>query len=349
MYFLKHTNEEIKNFLVKNNFKSFRLKQIFEWIYKKNISSFDDMTNLSVDLRKSLNTNFKLFSLKLKKCIVSENKQTKKYLFELPDGFLIESVLIFSDKRKTICLSTQVGCRVKCTFCASGKKGFFRNLKSHEIIEQILLVSKDINQKPSHIVFMGMGEPLMNLEELLRAIRKISCDHYLNISQRRITISTVGILENLKKLKEENLRVNLALSLHAPTDEIRNQIIPYSKRYKISDLISELASYFKKTKRDISFEYILIKDVNDSIQDANNLAKLLKNFQCSINLIPYNPIKGLNYKKPSNTRILEFKTTLISKKLNVTQRYTKGDDIAAACGQLACLNDNSLLKFKAIN
>jgi len=342
MCFLKFSQKEIKAFLLKNNFQAFRLKQIFEWIYKKNVTSFDEMTNLSVDLRNFLNENFQLFSLKLKDTQESQNEQTKKYLFELHDGFLIESVLILSENRKTICLSTQVGCPVKCSFCASGKKGFFRNLKSHEIIEQILHISNDIKKKPSHIVFMGMGEPLLNLDELLQAIKIISYETYFNISQRRITISTVGILENLKKLKEKKLKVNLALSLHAPTDEIRNKIIPYSKRYKLQDLISELASYFEKTKRDISFEYILIENVNDSIKDAEQLAKLLKNFQGFINLIPFNPIKGLNYKKPSNSRIQEFKAYLKSKKLNVTQRYTKGDDIAAACGQLSCMKDNRL-------
>ena len=184
---------------------------------------------------------------------------------------------------------------------------------------------------------MGMGEPLLNLDELIRSIEIMSHDKYLNISQRRITISTVGILENIKKLKEKNLKCNLALSLHAPTDEIRNKIMPYTKKYKLKDLLKELQSYAQITKRDISFEYILIENVNDGIEHAKKLFLLLKNFQCSINLIPYNPIEGLNYnyKRPQNDRIKKFKSYLISQKLNVSQRYSKGKDIAASCGQLA--------------
>ncbi len=339
MSFLQLTKEEIKEFLIKNNFKSFHLKQIYEWIYKKNVSSFNEMSNLSLDLRNKLNENYKLYSLKLNKQKISKDKQTTKYLFSLEDKYLIEAVLILSEKRKTICLSTQVGCAVKCSFCASGKNGFFRNLKSYEIIEQIIHISNHIKEKPTHIVFMGMGEPLFNLDEVLEAIFVICDENCFNISQRRITISTVGILENIKKLKEKNLKINLALSLHAPNDQIRNEIIPFSKRYKLQDIIKELHSYFEKTKRDISFEYILIDNVNDSIEHAKQLVFLLKNFQCSINLIPYNLVKGLSYNKPNSAKINKFKDYLTNHNLNVSQRYTKGDDISAACGQLAYIDD----------
>jgi len=327
--------KELIEILLKKDYKAFRSKQIIEWIYQKKALSFDEMTNLSVAVRSFLKDNFTLFSLKLKQTQLSKDKETKKYLFELKDGFFIESVLILSNERKTICLSTQVGCAIRCTFCASGKKGFFRNLKASEIIEQIIHIAKDINQNPTHIVFMGMGEPLLNLDELVRSIEIISNENFLKISQRRITISTVGILENIKKLKEKNLKCNLALSLHAPTDEIRNMIIPYAKKYKLESLLNELKDYSTQTKRDISFEYILIENVNDSLEDAKNLKNLLKNFQCSINLIPYNPVLGLDYKRPQNERILKFKSFLISNKLNVFQRYAKGNDIAASCGQLA--------------
>ncbi|EKE20529.1 MAG: hypothetical protein ACD_7C00539G0003 [uncultured bacterium] len=335
MSILKLSQNLIEDFLIKNNCKTFHLKQINEWIYQKYPSSFDEMSNLSLELRNKLKENFQLYSLTLKKEVSSKDKQTKKYLFQLEDGFFIETVLILSEKRKTLCLSTQVGCPIKCTFCASGKNGFYRNLKSYEILEQIIHVSKKISDKPTHIVFMGMGEPLLNLDAVVESIEKISDKTKFNISQRRITVSTVGILENIRKLKERNLKVNLALSVHAPNDELRNKIIPFSKKYKLKDLINELRLYFETTKRDISFEYILIDDLNDSIEHAKELAALLKNIQCSINLIPYNPIDGFSYKKPNSAKVNKFKEYLACCNMVVSQRYTKGDDIAAACGQLS--------------
>ena len=335
MSILSYRLEDLKDVLVKEGYKAFSASQILDWIYKKGASSFDEMTNLSIDLRDFLKKNYSLFSLKLEKTEESKDKETKKYLFELEDGYFIEAVLILSDERKTICVSSQVGCKVKCTFCASGKKGFFRNLKAFEIIEQVLVVSKDINENLTHVVFMGMGEPLLNLDAVVQAIEIISNDKYLKISQRRITVSTSGILENIEKLKEKDLKVNLALSLHAPTDEIRKKIMPYVKKYKLKDLISSLKDYGFSTKRDISFEYILIDGINDSIECAKKLHLLLKDIQCSINLIPYNEIEGLNYKRPDNNKVFKFKSYLLSKKMIVSQRYTKGKDIAASCGQLA--------------
>ncbi|NGX33723.1 MAG: putative dual-specificity RNA methyltransferase RlmN [Candidatus Anoxychlamydiales bacterium] len=335
MSILSYNETDLKETFKNKGYKAFSLNQIFEWIFKKGVKSFDEMTNLSKDLRNFLKKNYSLFSLKLKKTEESKDQETKKYLFELADGYFIEAVLILSDKRKTICVSSQVGCPVKCTFCASGKKGFFRNLLAFEIIEQILQVANDINEKPTHIVFMGMGEPLLNLEELIKAIKIISNEKYLKISQRKITVSTAGILENIEKLREKDLKVNLALSLHAPTDEIRKKIMPYTKKYKLSDLISSLNDYAFNTKRDISFEYILIEDINDSIECAKKLYLLLKDIQCSINLIPYNEIEGLNFKRPNHKKTFEFKSFLLSKKMNVSQRYTKGNDILASCGQLA--------------
>jgi len=338
MSFLQLSKEEIKIFLTKNKYKLFHSKQINEWIYKKNILSFDEMSNLSINLRNKLKENFNLYSLKLEKLQISKNEQTKKYLFKLEDNYLIEAVLILSEKRKTICLSTQVGCIGKCKFCASGKNGFFRNLKTHEIIEQIILISNHIKGQPTHIVFMGMGEPLLNFDEVIRAISIISDKEGFNISQRRITISTVGILENIKKLRQKKLKINLALSLHAPNDLLRNEIIPISKKYKLQDIIREMYLYFKETKRDISFEYILIDDLNDSIEHAKQLVLLLKDLQCFINLIPYNPILGVSYERPNSAKINKFKAYLLNHNLNVSQRYIKGDDIFAACGQLALIN-----------
>ncbi len=335
MNILSCEEQSVKQILKNKGYQAFRVIQIFEWIYKKRVKSFDEMTNLSKDLRSFLKKNYLLYSLKLKKIERSQDKETKKYLFELEDGYFIESVLILSEKRRTVCVSSQVGCEVKCTFCASGKKGFFRNLKAFEIIEQILQVSKDIDKDITHVVFMGMGEPLLNLKEVVKAIKVISSDKYLKISQRRITISTSGILESFEKLKQKNLKVNLALSLHAPTDDIRKKIMPYVKRYRLKDLMKALKDYASYTKRDISFEYILIDGINDSIECAKKLYWLLKDIQCSVNLIPYNEIDGLNYKRSSHKKIFKFKSFLISKKINVSQRYTKGKDIAASCGQLS--------------
>ncbi|NGX56241.1 MAG: Dual-specificity RNA methyltransferase RlmN [Candidatus Anoxychlamydiales bacterium] len=327
--------EDIKDQLLKLNEKPFRAKQILEWIYKKNTLNFDQMTNLSISSKENLKKIFKITSINLKKIQGSSDKQTKKYLFKLEDGFLIESVLIISKNRRTICISSQVGCEIKCSFCASGKKGFFRNLSLSEIVEQILYIKKDINDSITNIVFMGMGEPLLNLENVVKAIKVISNENYLNISQRKITLSTSGIVEKINELKEKNLKINLVLSLHASNDEIRKKIMPIASNYKIKDLLSSLKEYFNTTKRDISFEYILIEDFNDSKKHALELVKLLRHFQCTINLIPYNPIESLSYKKPSFDRVREFKKVLDDNKIIVTQRYTKGDDISAACGQLA--------------
>ncbi|MBN2479562.1 MAG: 23S rRNA (adenine(2503)-C(2))-methyltransferase RlmN [Parachlamydiales bacterium] len=335
MSFLNPEDQKIFKFFEENNIAKFRLKQIHDWIFSKYVKTFDEMTNLGLDLREKLKKNFHLYSLKLKTIQESKDEQTKKYLFELKDGSLIESVLILSETRKTLCISSQVGCIVKCTFCASGKNGFFRNLEVFEILEQIVLVSNDIQDRLTNIVFMGMGEPLLNLDNVLSSIDIMSSDKGFNISKRKISISTVGIVEGIEKLKEKNYQINLCLSLHAPDDSIRRQIIPYAKKYKLEDILKSLQDYFLVTKRDIAFEYILIENVNDDIDHAKKLYELIKNFQCSINLIPYNPIPNLNYKRPSHQRILAFKSFLEKMNLNVTQRYTKGDDISAACGQLA--------------
>ncbi|MFA6118582.1 MAG: 23S rRNA (adenine(2503)-C(2))-methyltransferase RlmN [Parachlamydiales bacterium] len=335
MFFLSLSDNEIKKFLLDNNFKPFNFNQINDWIYQKDIASFDEMSNLSFDLRKKLTQNFELFSIKLKNVFTSSDNETIKYLFELNDGYFIESVLILSEKRTTLCLSTQVGCPIGCSFCSSGKNGFFRNLKLYEIIEQILFVKSLFKQKPTNIVFMGMGEPLLNFDVLIDAIKIITSEKHFNISSRKVTISTVGIIENIKKLQNQSLKVNLAISLHAADDKIRNQLIPFSKNYKIEDLIETVVSYFETTKRDISIEYILIDGVNDSIEDAEKLAYLLIRVQGSINLIPYNPIKDCDYKRSNPQNVQKFKSYLLSQKCNVSQRYTKGDDISAACGQLA--------------
>ncbi len=335
MNILDFTLEGLKAFFIKNSKKAFHAKQIFEWIYQKKIKNFDDMSNLSKELREFLKKELNFNILKISSLQESKDLETIKYLFKLEDGLLIESVLIKSDERRTLCLSSQVGCQVRCAFCASGKKGLLRNLSTAEIIEQILHVEEITKENITHIVFMGMGEPLDNFDNVIKAINIINDPSALNISQRRITISTVGVLDKIILLKESNLKINLALSLHAPNQQLREKLIPYAKRYLIEDILKALDDYFNKTKRDITFEYILIEDVNDRPEHAKELSKLLNKRHSSVNLIPYNPIDSINYKRSSNKKIKDFKNILISQNVIVTQRYQKGSDIAAACGQLA--------------
>ncbi|MBI5345651.1 MAG: 23S rRNA (adenine(2503)-C(2))-methyltransferase RlmN [Chlamydiae bacterium] len=330
--------QDLQNWLVERQKKSYQAKQIFEWIYQKKVLSFDQMTNLSKDFKIFLKDNFLFPSIKITSEVESEDKQTKKYLFTLEDNRCVEAVLIMSEDRKTICVSSQVGCPVKCCFCASGKKGLLRNLTTSEIVEQVLLILQK-EEKISNIVFMGMGEPLENFDAVVKAIKLFNQEEAFNISQRRITLSTSGIPEKIIELADQDLNINLVLSIHAPNQLLREKLIPFAKKYPLVDILNSMDYYFEKTKRDIAFEYILIKDLNDTESHAKELAALLKNKQCSINLIPYNPIDMVAFKRSETDVINRFKQILISKDLVVTQRYTKGKDIAAACGQLAMQNN----------
>ncbi len=374
---------ELSDWLIEHEERSFRAKQIFEWIYQKKILNFEQMINLSRQLREKLKNNFILPSLKLKQVKTSKDQQTLKFLFGLTDGRLIEAVLIRSFERNTVCVSSQVGCRGNCLFCASGKQGFFRNLETAEIIEQILLIGNylndpkcqeqedyqdhDLNHKETakqirqdkfeenksvninNIVFMGMGEPLDNFENVVKAIEIISSKHGYNISQRRISLSTAGIIDKIKKLLEKQLKINLVLSLHAADQKLREKLIPLARLNPLDQLLDVMAEYVEKTSRNITFEYILLQNLNDQKKHAGQLVEKLKKFShFSINLIPYNPIivdsnnikKDSDFKesqlaRPSNLSIQKFKKQLLNCKIPITQRYAKGQDIAAACGQLA--------------
>ena len=346
-FFMEENNQSHFCSLSLNDLKekispSFRANQVFDWVYKKKKMIFDEMKNIPLSVRASLKDNFIFPSLKLQKTFPSEDGETIKFLFKLKDGFRIEAVLIISKNRRTVCVSSQVGCRCNCQFCASGKKGFIRNLTSGEIIEQVLHIDRDLakkNEKTTHIVFMGMGEPFHNYGAVISAIKRFNDPNCFNISQRRITISTVGIIDNIERLQNENLKINLTLSLHASDQKKRERIIPYAKKYQIDDLVLTMNSYFEKTKRDITYEYILIDNFNDSLQDAKKLFSLLQGMQCSINLIPYNPVSECGFKRPSSEKIEAFHSFLKSKKIPTTRRYTKGKDIAAACGQLALMEN----------
>lgn len=318
--------------------KEFHAKQIMQWIYAKGALSWDQMTNLSKNLRDQLSKEVRFSALELISVTESNDLETFKFLWRLHDGSFVESVLICSGDRRTICVSSQVGCPAKCAFCASGKDGFFRNLRPGEIIEQVIRINNWLapkNEKISHVVFMGMGEPLKNYESVMKAVRTLSDPLLLNISQRRITLSTVGITEGIKRLSNEGLKVNLVLSLHAPNQHIRKKIIPYARKYPLEEILEAMDEYSSKTKRDITYEYTLIAGINDHVDHAQELAHLLKGKQCTVNLIPYNPVAGLKLKRPDKKGIKAFRSVLYGCNIVNTCRYTKGDDIAAACGQLA--------------
>ena len=318
--------------------KSFRGKQIFEWLYKNFVTSFDDMTNLSKDFRKKLKENFSFPLLTIREIQTADRKDTIKFLFQLSDGYFIETVLIFSENRRTLCVSSQVGCKGGCIFCASGKEGFFRHLIPAEMIEQVLFVNKFLKEKEekiSHVVFMGMGEPLDNYENIIKTLRLLIQKDGLNLSPRRITISTVGITEKILLLAEEGFPINLALSLHAPNQKLREKIIPYAKKYPLEKLFSALKIYIQRTKRNITLEYILLSGMNDSISCAKILSHLIDKKHMTVNLIPYNPIYECSFNRPKKEEIKKFAETLRKLDITVTRRYTKGKDIAAACGQLA--------------
>jgi len=326
------------NWLKDQEEKPFHAKQILEWIFQKGILNWNEMTNLSLPLREKLAKNIRMPVLELLRMTESDDGETYKFLWRLIDKSLVESVLICSGDRRTLCISSQVGCPAKCAFCASGQQGFKRNLRASEIIEQVLQVNKWLlpkEERISHIVFMGMGEPLKNYEPVIKTIRLLSDPALLNISQRRITLSTVGIVEGIKRLSTEGLKVNLVLSLHAPNQHIRKKIIPYARKYPLEDILTSMDEYASKTNRDITYEYILIAGINDHPDHALELAHLLKGKQCTVNLIPYNPVEGVRLKRPEKKSIKDFRSVLFGSKIVNTCRYTKGVDIAAACGQLA--------------
>lgn len=338
--------EELKEWFKAEGEKEFHAGQLLNWVYQKSIVDFNKMSNLSNPMKEKLAKNFRLPSLELVRVQDSLDKETYKFLWKMIDGSLVESVLICSGERRTVCVSSQVGCPAKCAFCASGKQGFIRNLRPGEIVEQVVQINHWLaqrNERVSHVVYMGMGEPLKNYDPVVQSIRILSDPLLLNISQRRITVSTVGIVDGIKRLSMEGLKVSLVLSLHAPNQHIRQKIIPYARKYPLEDILAAMEEYAKKTKRDPTFEYILIAGINDHVDHAQELAHLLHGKQCTVNLIPYNPVAGIRLKTPEKKAIKDFRTVLFGCKIVNTCRYTKGDDIAAACGQLALQEKSELI------
>ena len=315
--------------------KRYRARQLASWIYAKGATDFNQMTDLSKELRERLSQIAFIDSIRLVKRQISQKDFSEKFLFELSDGEKIETVLMWEGKRVTICLSTQVGCPLGCTFCATGKMGFKRNLTAGEIVDQVVALGED---RITHAVLMGMGEPLLNYDNTLKALRIINNELGLSFAAKAITLSTVGIPPMIEKLAEERLKVGLAVSLNAPTDEKRNDLMPINKKHPLKELL-EAVKYFKeKSKRRVTFEYVLLKDVNDSEKDALELSKLIQGISCKINLIPYNPAPDLPYQRPSEERIIAFRDYLYPRCPTVTLRRSKGEDILAACGQLRTLS-----------
>ena len=313
----------------------YHAKQIFAWIYQKGAYEFSSMSDLPAPLRKLLADEFYILGLNLAD-LQKSSDGTAKFLFELNDGNLIEAVNIPSAKRSTGCISSQAGCKFACEFCASGLKGFKRNLTSGEILDEVLYLKNSLpNIQLTHIVFMGTGEPLDNYDNLLKAIRVINSAHAFNIGARRITISTCGIIPGIKRLQEEDLQVELSISLHAADDKLRSRIMPVNLKYPLPELIKCCHEYIEKTNRQITFEYILVKDLNADSASARKLVMLLKSLRLAkVNLIPVNPISSLKISPPSEAEVLSFKDHLFKSGLNVTLRRERGQDIDAACGQL---------------
>ena len=313
----------------------FHAKQIFSWIYKKGAVNFDAMTNLTVTLRNNLKNEYSVFNLKLIKSSKSVDG-TEKFLFALKDEELVESVIIPSEKRITACISTQVGCKYSCAFCASGLKGFERNLTSGEIIQEVLFLNKQIHSgRITHIVFMGTGEPLDNYDAVMKAVRLINSADAIGIGSRRITISTSGVIPGIEKLAQEGLQIELSISLHSADDSLRSQLMPVNKVYPLKELIACCGEYINKTGRQITFEYILMKGLNSHLESAQKLVKLLKGLKLvKVNLIPANPVKELKIEPPERQEILSFKDYLMKHGLHATLRKSRGEDIEAACGQL---------------
>ncbi|KZM58023.1 MULTISPECIES: 23S rRNA (adenine(2503)-C(2))-methyltransferase RlmN [Aeribacillus] len=334
IYSLKYS--DLKEWLEQQGEKSFRAAQIFEWLYKKRAASFDKMTNLPKSLKEALAEHFDLTTLKT---IVKQTSKdgTMKFLFELHDGYSIETVLMRHNYGNSVCVTTQVGCRIGCTFCASTLGGLKRNLSAGEIVAQVIKVQQildEIGERVSHVVIMGIGEPFDNYEEMMSFLKIINDEKGLNIGARHITVSTSGIIPKIYQFADENLQINLAISLHAPNTELRTKLMPINKAFKLPDLMKAVKYYIDKTGRRISFEYGLFGGVNDQVEHALELAELIKDLKCHVNLIPVNYVPERNYVRTSKNQIFRFERTLKEQGINVTIRREHGHDIDAACGQL---------------
>lgn len=326
------TIDNLEKFLIDNNEKKYRALQIIDWLYVKRVDSFLQMSNLSRELINKLEKSFSLMTMEIVK--KEEDTDVSKFLFKLSDGNLIEAVLMNHDYGNSLCVSSQIGCNMSCKFCESGRLKKIRNLTSGEMIQQILLIEKEVKIRISHVVVMGIGEPFDNFDNLCQFIEIANYQKGLNLGSRHITVSTCGIVPKIYEFSLLPYQVNLAISLHAPNNEIRDKIMPINKIYKIEKLIGAVKDYIKKTNRRVTFEYIMLDNLNDSQECAKELASLLRGINCYVNLIPYNETENISFKRTEKKKILEFYDILKKEKINVTIRREFGSNISAACGQL---------------
>jgi 23S rRNA (adenine2503-C2)-methyltransferase len=328
------TLEELKAELEAMGERAFRAAQIFDWLYHKGASDFAGFTSLSKDLREKLAAHFTIGQLEPEAQLRSKDG-TAKFLFKLADGHAIETVLIPAGKRNTVCLSTQAGCKFGCAFCASGLHGFKRNLTPSEITGQARYLAKTLGVEVTNYVFMGMGEPLDNFDNLTRAIRIMNAPEGMGIAARRMTISTAGHIPGIDRLKALDIQVNLSISLHAVTDRLRSRLMPINQKYPLENLVAASEHYIRSGGRMITLEYVLLRKVNDALDDADGLAGIARRLRAKVNLIAYSPVAGLEFETPSEAEVARFTRWLEERKVNVTLRLSKGQDIFAACGQLA--------------
>lgn len=328
------TLEELKVEMEALGEKAFRAKQVYEWIHVKLVDSFEEMTNLSKGLREKLDAAYRIPCVKMLERQISKLDETNKFLFQLEDGHVVESVLMRYKHGNSVCVSSQVGCRMGCKFCASTIGGLERNLLPSEMLGEIYQIQKILGERVSNIVVMGTGEPLDNYDNFVKFVRLLTDEHGLNLSQRNVTVSTCGIVPNMRRLAEEQLQITLALSLHGSTQEKRKTLMPIANKYELSEVLEACDYYFEKTGRRITFEYSLVSGVNDRDEDVRELIGILKPRNCHLNLIPVNPIKERDFQKPSRKSAEEFKNKLEKNGINVTIRREMGSDIDGACGQL---------------
>ena len=335
------TYQDLENYFIENNEKKYRAKQVYDFLYKKRVKSFEEMTNINNELREKLITDFDFSFIKIINKYSGD--EASKYLFELSDGNTVEAVVMYHDYGISICVSSEVGCNMGCRFCESGRLKKVRDLDSYEMVLQILMIEEDIKKRITHVVIMGIGEPFDNYDNVSNFISIINDNNGIEIGIRHITVSTCGLIPGIKRFMKEKSGVNLAISLHAPSDVIRNKIMPINKVYNISKLIPTIKEYISITNRRVTFEYVLLANINDTDECAIELANLLRGINCYVNLIPYNETDNIAYKRSKKEQIMKFYDILKKRKINVTIRREFGGSFGAACGQLRA---NQMLKME---
>ena len=326
------TIEELEKVFIDLGSKKFHADQMFSWLYEKDIDSYDEVTNIKKELLAEISKVYSIEKLKIVR--VERDVDVSKYLFELADGEHIEAVLMRHDYGNSVCVSSEVGCNMGCRFCESGRRKKVRNLETYEMVLQILQISRDLGERVSHVVVMGIGEPFDNYDNVINFLKIINHPKGLAIGARHITVSTCGLVPKIEEFSKLDLQFNLAVSLHGPTNEVRDQIMPINKAYPIEKLMSALKKYYNRTNRRITFEYVMLDGINDTVECANKLSELVKDLNCYVNLIPYNETHNIKFKRSSTIQIMRFYDILKKNKVSVTIRREFGGNISAACGQL---------------